>query len=133
MEDQTFRPATDKIPALETYFREAIQGDGDGIDLEQYSVFYELYQIDTHLQDDETEGRSDRGHKGLKSLWGSLWSVCTSTGWTLDYLLWKISWINLQMMIIDAPRYTNDSKKEEIIPEPESIEELDEIMRRLNR
>lgn len=61
--------------------------------------------------------------------------MCTSTGWTLEYLLWNISWINLQMMIIDAPRYnTGDSKKkEEIIPEPESIEELDEIMRRLNR
>lgn len=30
--------------------------------------------------------------------------MCTQTGWTLDYVLWGISWINLQMMIVDKPQ-----------------------------
>lgn len=25
-------------------------------------------------------------------------------GWTYDYLLWGITWLNVQMMIADAPR-----------------------------
>ena len=27
-----------------------------------------------------------------------------SYGWTYDYLLWGISWLNVQLMIADAPR-----------------------------
>ena len=27
-----------------------------------------------------------------------------SFGWSYDYLLWGISWLNLQLMIADAPR-----------------------------
>jgi hypothetical protein len=34
-----------------------------------------------------------------------IWSIATATGWTVDYILWKISWVNIQMMIADAPRY----------------------------
>lgn len=27
-----------------------------------------------------------------------------SYGWSYDYLLWGISWLNVQLMIADAPR-----------------------------
>jgi hypothetical protein len=42
---------------------------------------------------------------GLHSPWGTIWSIAAATGWTLDYILWGISWMNLEMMIADAPRY----------------------------
>lgn len=35
-----------------------------------------------------------------------------SYGWTYDYLLWGISWLNVQLMIADAPR-TKDLPKDE--------------------
>lgn len=44
--------------------------------------------------------------KGLHSPWGSLWSIATQTGWTMDYILWKVSWVNIRMMLTDAPRMT---------------------------
>jgi hypothetical protein len=52
--------------------------------------------------------------------------VCTATGWTYEYLLWKISWVNLQMMIVDAPRY--DSSKDNTIEEPEDVSEIERIL-----
>lgn len=33
-------------------------------------------------------------------------------GWTYEYLLWGISWLNIQMMIADAPR-TEELEKDE--------------------
>lgn len=110
---------------------QAVSNHGDGIDSKQYSVFYKFYQIDSHPKTHEAEGRSGRG---LKTLWGSLWSVCTSTGWTLEQILWKISWVNLQMMIVDAPRYSSDEEEtDRIIPEPETIEEIDQLMKRFKQ
>lgn len=35
-----------------------------------------------------------------------------SYGWTYDYLLWGISWLNVQLMIADAPR-TRELTKDE--------------------
>lgn len=32
----------------------------------------------------------------------------------MDYILWGISWPNVQMMIADAPRYTTEPEKKEI-------------------
>lgn len=119
---------TIKIPALVTNSIPAVQLNEHDTYPQQCSIFYELYQIDAHLPDDETERRSGRG---LKSLWGSLWSVCSTTGWSLEEVLWKISWINLQMMIVDAPRYNDE--KDDLIPEPESLEELDKLMQKFKQ
>jgi hypothetical protein len=33
------------------------------------------------------------------------------TGWTDDYLLWGLSWANVQMKLADAPRYTYGKDK----------------------
>jgi len=63
----------------------------------------------------------------LNSLWGSLWSICTATGWTLDYLIWGVAWVNLQMMIVDAPRYVSGNKTE-AINEPDDIAEIEQLL-----
>jgi hypothetical protein len=39
-----------------------------------------------------------------------IWSIATATGWSIDYILWGVSWINLQLMIADAPRYVTGNK-----------------------
>jgi hypothetical protein len=32
------------------------------------------------------------------------------TGWTDDYILWGISWTNLQLKLADAPRYRSGKR-----------------------
>jgi hypothetical protein len=122
-----------KLSALGNHSRKVISDNGTGAGGQQYSKFYEFYQIDSHPPANETEGRSGREHGGLKSLWGSLWSVCTATGWTLEYLLWQITWINLQMMIVDAVRYNSDDEKVRFFEEPKTVDEIDQLMQKLKR
>lgn len=49
---------------------------------------------------------------GLNSLWGSIWSIAEKTGWTVDYILWRVSWVNLRLMLADAPRIDYSKTKE---------------------
>jgi len=119
-----------KLFPVAHHSRKTLWHHGDCNCPQQYCIFYELYQIDTNTEADEAEGgKSEPGHhRGLNSLWGSLWSVCTATGWTLDYLIWGIAWINLQMMITDAPRYVSGQKTEEI-NEPDDIAEIEQLLK----
>ena len=42
------------------------------------------------------------------------------TGWTDDYLLWGVSWANMQLKMADAPCYRYNSKgKEQVIDDDE--------------
>ncbi|MDR2764747.1 MAG: hypothetical protein LBB90_06910 [Tannerella sp.] len=41
----------------------------------------------------------------MNSPWGVLWILQKETGWTDDYILWGVSWANLQMKLADAPHY----------------------------
>ncbi|HBX44479.1 MAG TPA: hypothetical protein DEG28_01100 [Porphyromonadaceae bacterium] len=43
---------------------------------------------------------------GLHSPWGLLGEIMKERGYTHDYVLWGVSWINLLMERADAPRYT---------------------------
>jgi len=45
----------------------------------------------------------------MKSPWGTRGELCKAYGWTYDYLLWGISWINVNMMSADAARMETDS------------------------
>lgn len=69
------------------------------------SKFYNLYSIDKDVaakQASHHGGGSSRAIGG-RSLWGGLLDVaCAKYGWTLHYVLWGISYLNLQMMLIDA-------------------------------
>ena len=46
------------------------------------------------------------------------------TGWTDDYLLWGISWANLQMKLADAPFYKYRSEKDDEVMEEKGLEEF---------
>ena len=39
--------------------------------------------------------------------------ILKETGWTMHYLYWKISWINVQMMLADAPGFKKASDEDE--------------------
>lgn len=34
-----------------------------------------------------------------------IWQIASATGWTVHYILWRINYQTLQMMLSDAPRY----------------------------
>lgn len=60
--------------------------------------------------------REFRGRvEGLHSPFGSLWSIAAATGWTVDYMLWEVSWATLQLMLADAPRFTTQPRSKEIV------------------
>lgn len=45
----------------------------------------------------------------MNSPWGIEISILKELHWTRDYLLWKISWANVQMMLADAPSFKSGS------------------------
>lgn len=52
---------------------------------------------------------------GGKTLWGIyLDNLCKRYGWTLDYLIWGISWVNLNMMWLDGieARFPDSDEKD---------------------
>lgn len=81
----------------------------------RHSGFFEYYQIDTSSEDDRTESESgDREElkaTGLHSLWGVIMAVTEKTGWTYHYIMWGISWINIRMMLADAPGFKRQKKQ----------------------
>jgi len=56
-----------------------------------------------------------------------IWSICEATGWTYQYVMDGVAWINIKMMLADAPRY--QSKPIKVKPkEITTSEELDEFL-----
>lgn len=47
----------------------------------------------------------------MNSPWGNRGEICKAYGWTYDYLLWGINWINIQMMLADAARIESVKKE----------------------
>ncbi len=51
---------------------------------------------------------------GPHSPFGSLWQIASATGWSLHYILWKVDYLTLRLMLLDQPRYISaDEQKEE--------------------
>lgn len=44
----------------------------------------------------------------MQSPWGYRGEICKAFGWTYEYLLWGISWLNVNMMMADAARIDTD-------------------------
>lgn len=59
----------------------------------------------------------------MHSLWGMIYMVAEKTGWSWDEILYKRSWINVRMMLADAPRLGKASKKRR------KLKGLDELKR----
>lgn len=47
----------------------------------------------------------------MNSPFGLEYSILKELNWTRDYLLWKISWVTVQMMLADAPRLKSGQAK----------------------
>lgn len=37
-----------------------------------------------------------------------MWQIASATGWSVHYILWKINYQTLRIMLADAPRYVKD-------------------------
>ena len=48
-------------------------------------------------------------------------------GWSYDYLLWGISWLNVQMILADALRVDNDHKDNDGESESVKLERKEDI------
>lgn len=73
--------------------------------------FYSYYQISREDKSDaaetepKKEGELTTHYENSHSPFGFLWQVATATGWTIDYILHKVNYQTLIMMLSDAPRY----------------------------
>lgn len=43
--------------------------------------------------------------EGPHSLFGIIWQVATATGWTVEYIMRRVPYNLLMLMLQDAPRY----------------------------
>jgi hypothetical protein len=48
----------------------------------------------------------------MNSPWGIEISILKELHWTRHYLLWKISWLNVRLMLADAPSYKTKNNSE---------------------
>lgn len=86
-------------------------------DADGHQVFYEYYQISGNDEPDEAEtepskeGELKTEYEGSHSPFGFVWQVASATGWSIEYILEKVNWQMLIMMLSDAPRYVDKKKK----------------------
>lgn len=61
-------------------------------------------------------------------------SILKEFGWTYDYLLWGIAWINVRLMIEDQAKIEDldDSKKDSENTEVRKLETKEDIMNYIN-
>ena len=78
-------------------------------------VFYEYYQLDRSGEPDEVEnepkkeGELRTEFEGSHSPFGFIWNIASATGWTVEYILEKVNYQTLILMLSDAPRYVRRS------------------------
>ncbi|HBG40089.1 MAG TPA: hypothetical protein DDW85_01580 [Porphyromonadaceae bacterium] len=49
----------------------------------------------------------------MNSPWGYRGGILERFGWTYEYLLWGISWLNVRIMLDDATRSVDDEENDE--------------------
>ncbi|WP_286755511.1 hypothetical protein [Roseivirga sp. UBA838] len=52
----------------------------------------------------------------MNSPWGYLGQVAMKTGWSLDYILWKVNRVNIDLMLSDQP-YLSKKKDQDMSKE----------------
>lgn len=85
--------------------------------------FYKFYSIGSDIEAKRSEiaKRNTSGRTiGGRSVWGNIIApVLEKYHWTFDYVVWGISFTNLQMLLADSreyfPDYSGKSKDEEIV------------------
>lgn len=54
--------------------------------------------------------------EGSHSPFGLIWQIAAETGWSKDYIMWKIPYPVLLLMMQDAPRWVEGKKKKNATP-----------------
>lgn len=80
---------------------------------DEHRGFYELYSINRGTSTTNKAKAKSSRVIGLNSAWGNRGEICKNYGWTLDYLQWQISWVNVQMILADAPRCLDEDEVKE--------------------
>jgi len=50
--------------------------------------------------------------EGSHSPFGMIWQIASATGWTVHYILWKVPYTTLLLMMQDAPHWVDDEDKQ---------------------
>lgn len=58
--------------------------------------------------------------EGSHSLFGLLGQIASARGWSLHYILWKVDYQVLRLMLLDQPRYISKEEAERT-PLPEGV------------
>lgn len=68
--------------------------------------FYEGYSLGKNASGNDFPRDEDGedSHYGGRSIWGQIDAFISRYHWTLEYILWGVSWANIQLMIADALR-----------------------------
>ena len=82
-----------------------------------HGFFYAYYQIGGEDESDEAEtepkkeGELKSRYRGSHSPFGFIWQIADATGWSVDYILNKVNYQTLIMMLSDAPRYVGEKAR----------------------
>ncbi len=76
--------------------------------------FYVGYPIGKNAAgyDFPTDRSGEGSTYGGRSIWGQIDTIAERYKWSLDYILWGVSWANIQLMMADALRTDYKSKGE---------------------
>ena len=79
---------------------------------ELFTGFYERYQIGKNSLGKSFPDRARKSDSyGGNSIWGTQDAIISKYHWTLDYLLWGVSWANVMLMMADAQKTDYDHDK----------------------
>ena len=90
-------PTGDDKHPLYYYFPKLLEG------------FYERYQIGKNSLGNSFPDRARKSDSyGGNSIWGTKDAIISKYHWTLDYLMWGVSWSNVNLMMADAQKTDYD-------------------------
>ena len=74
--------------------------------------FHESYSLGKNVAGDDfpDDGSGANSHYGGRSIWGQIDAFMSRYHWTMDYVLWGISWANARLIIADAMKVDYKSK-----------------------
>ncbi|MGL4520799.1 MAG: hypothetical protein ACRCUJ_14315 [Phocaeicola sp.] len=50
--------------------------------------------------------------EGSHSPFGIIWEIAKATGWSMHYIMWRVNYQTLIMMVSDGVRYVQDGEQE---------------------
>ena len=59
----------------------------------------------------------------MNSPWGYYQYIVKETGWTMHYVLWKVSEMNIRLMMADKPAFKSKSKQKKELNDNELLAE----------